>query len=162
MDEEQLKQYQNAKRFIERLLAQYPRTIWEIKTKLAQKKFAPKIIEQVIKEFVDAGFLNDEKYIRLWLENQIKYRPCGRLLCFKKLQTKGLGYELIKNILEKEYPPEKEEQVAEELAKWKMKSLLNFSDDKKVQKIASFLRSKGFNDNVIINVLEKLKLRIIS
>lgn len=155
MDEEQ---YQIAKNFVEKLLAQHPRTIWEIKTKLAQKKFAQEIVGQLVKEFIDAGFLNDEKYIRLWLENQIKYRPCGRSLCLKKLLSRGLEFNSVNNILSEVLTEEKELEIAEELIKRKINFYRDLSQQKKFTKIASFLKSRGFGDNIIIKILEKLKL----
>lgn len=155
MNEEQQDVYQKAKRYVERLLAQHPRTIWEIQTKLRQKKFSQEIAKQVILEFTQVGFLNDEKYAKLWLENQIKYRPCGKILCYKKLLARGLSSSLVKDILDKNYSQEKEEEAAGDLAKRKLKFHRDLESQKKAQKIVSFLKSRGFTDGVIIKTLEK-------
>ncbi|MEW6408426.1 MAG: RecX family transcriptional regulator [Patescibacteria group bacterium] len=160
MNKQQFEKYQNIKRYIERLLAQHLRTVWEVKTKCQQKKFEDEIVKKVMQEFLDAGFLDDRKYAKLWLENQIKYRPCGRILCYKKMLARGLGNSLIKEILEKEYSQEKEEAAARELADKKIKFYRALKGKKMRQKIVSFLKSRGFGDGVVIKVLEKLNLSL--
>jgi regulatory protein len=158
MNKEQQDVYQKAKQYAERLLAQHPRTVWEVRTKCQQKKFESEIVKIIIQEFSDSGFLDDRKYAKLWLENQIKYRPCGRILCYKKMLARGLGGSLVKEILEKEYSQEKEEAAARELADKKIKFHRDLKGEKMTQKIISFLKSRGFGDEVIIKVLEKLEL----
>lgn len=159
MDEEKQEQYQKAKQYLERLLAQHPRTIWEVRTKLQQKKFAREIVEQVIKEFIEAGFLNDESYIKLWLENQIKYRPCGRMLCLKKLLARGLDFSLVNKALDEVFSEEKEFEIADKLISSRARHYQNFTPQQKSPKIASFLKSRGFGDGAIIKLLEKLGLK---
>lgn len=148
-------QYLRARDYVERLLAQHARTIWEIKTKSQQKKFPPEIIDRVIEEFSRAGFLNDEKYIESWLENQMKYRPSGRILCWKKLAAKGLASDLIKQKISEIYPEEMEKEAAKQLIRDKERLYKNLDKQKKAQKISLFLKSRGFGSDAIVAVLEE-------
>lgn len=154
-------EYQKAKQYLTRLLAQSSRTVWEAERKLTQKKFSIEIVKRVISEFAEAGFLDDEKYIRDWLFYQLKYRPAGRRLCFEKLRARGLSVELVNRILDEFFSPEKELEIAENLMKKKINFYRHFNARKKAQKIILFLKSRGFTDETIVKILTKLNLPVL-
>ncbi|MFH2105078.1 MAG: regulatory protein RecX [Parcubacteria group bacterium] len=148
--------YQVAFNYVLRLLSRYPRTVHEIRTKLAQKKYQSDIIDKVLAELANAGQLDDRAYTARWLEAQLQNRPCGRLLCRKKLGQRGVETELIDQALTENYPPEKELALAQKMAQQKEEILSTRSDKKnRQQKVALYLKNKGFAGNVIYEVLNK-------
>ncbi|NQV13540.1 MAG: regulatory protein RecX [Parcubacteria group bacterium] len=148
------KKYQAAFDYALRLLSRYPRTVHEIRTKLAQKKYQPDTIDRVLAELANTGQLDDQAYTTRWLEAQLQNRPCGRLLCRKKLGQRGIATELIDQALDEHYPPEKELELAQKMARQKKEILSTRSDKKnRQQKVAFYLKNKGFPGNVIYEVL---------
>jgi regulatory protein len=153
-----IKEIKKAESFVSKLLSVHPRTVKEIKDKLANKEFGDEIINQVVSHFLDLGYLNDEEYINLWLENQIKYRPSSRAFCFKKLKNLGIDENLIKETLGRAFDEEKEFQVALKIAEDKILELRGLPPKKLMEKLGQFLFRKGFPESVIWKVLENKNL----
>jgi SOS response regulatory protein OraA/RecX len=65
---------------------------------------------------------------------------------------------LINGALEENYPPEKEKEVAYSLSIKKMSLLEKCGNEEKKIKIGRYLSSKGFPEEAIWPVLEKLDL----
>lgn len=148
------KNFQTAFDHALRLLSRYPRTVHEIKTKLTQQKYQADTISQVVEELADTGQLDDQAYTVRWLEAQLQNRPCGRLLCYKKLRQRGIATELITESLDKHYPPAKEMELAQRAAQQKRASLATQDNKKNTkQKIAFYLKNKGFAGDVIYQVI---------
>lgn len=154
------KQLKKAKFIVQRLLEQYPRTIKEIKDKLEDKDFDQNVIQETITYFKKLGYLNDEEYVSLWLESRLKRKPVGRLLCFEKLKQRGVSQDLIWKILDKDYPEEKEKELASNLALRKKQDFEKQSLPRlKIgRKIGVFLDRKGFPEGMIWEILEELGL----
>lgn len=150
--------YQTAFDYALKLLSRYPRTVHEIRSKLTQKKYQAGIIDSVLAELADTGQLDDQAYTARWLETQLQQRPCGRLLCYKKLSQRGIAPELIAQALDENYPPAKERELARQAAQRKKEILATRQDQKNTeQKIAFYLKTKGFPGNVIYETLNQEK-----
>ncbi|MFA6295936.1 MAG: regulatory protein RecX [Patescibacteria group bacterium] len=140
--------------YSQKLLAQYPRTVFEIEDKLKKKNCQPEIITQVIKYLKDKNYLNDNEYGKTFLEFELKNRPCGRMLCYKKLVKKGISKDLASQVLDENYPDEKEIELAKILADKKMREL-KFKDKKTIyRKLGYYLNSKGFSSTTILEIIE--------
>jgi len=141
--------------YVLKLLAYHPRTVSEIESKLLDKDYKKDIIKEVTQEMIELGYLNDQEYAQIWLANQLKNRPCGKSLCYKKLKAKGLNLELITKTLDADYPQELELEIANQLAEQKRKILkVGQRSKNRESKIAFFLKNKGFADNIIYEVLQ--------
>ena len=155
-----MKDFQRAYDIVIKMLSSYPRTIFEVRKKLRTKFFSEEIISKVIKHCQEEKILSDERYAEMWLENQLKYRPMGRILCCKKMLGRGLKIELVNKTLENYFDEEKEVSLAYNLASGKIIELRHKSLTKKqiTPKIGQYLNRKGFPENIIWNVLEKMDL----
>ncbi len=128
-----------------RLLGIRPRSVFEMERKLRGKGFNKEIIEKVIDELKNLELLDDEKFAKQWLEERLRYRPCGRFLVKKKLIEKGIAEEIIDKVLEEFLPPEKEIGFARKIIENKHKEPR--------QKLILFLKSRGFGWEVIEEVI---------
>ena len=148
--------YQAALDYTLKLLSQYPRTVHEIQSKLTQKNYPADLIDSILAELADTGQLDDQAYTTRWLEVQLQQRPCGRLLCYKKLKQRGITSELITQALDKHYPLAKEQELAQKMAQQKKEILATRKNTKNTtQKIAFYLKNKGFPGNVIYETLNE-------
>lgn len=135
-----------------RLLGIRPRSVFEMERKLRGKRFNEEIIKEVIDELKELELLDDEKFARQWLEERLKYRPCGRFLVKKKLLEKGIAEEIINGVLEEFLPPEKEIELAKvEAEKRGYQRGKTRNEDR--QELILFLKSRGFGWEIISEVL---------
>lgn len=141
--------------YVLKLLARYPRTVAEIRTKLATKHCPAEISQVVIQEMIAQGYLDDQEYAQKWLDNQLTHRPCGRWFCYQKLRTKGIAAELAKETLAVHYPEDKELKIARRLAERK-KTEINKPSKERETKIAFYLKNKGFADDIIYKIVSDL------
>jgi regulatory protein len=153
-----MSQFKDSCSYVTRLLAQYPRTIFEVRNKLIKKGYEEKIISETIKFFIENKLLSDEEYARLFLENQIKYRPAGRNLIRNKMIKRGLSRDLVEKFLSENFSREAEEQLACKLAKSKEKETRLKKKKDKISKIGQYLDRKGFSESIIWQTLEALNL----
>ncbi|MBU1178400.1 recombination regulator RecX, partial [Patescibacteria group bacterium] len=134
------KNYQAAFNFAHKLLSCYPRTVYEIRSKLMKKNYGSDLVDKIISELIAAKQLDDQAYAASWLETQLQRRPCGRLLCGKKLRQRGVAVELITESLDKYYPLDKEVELARQAAQNKKETLSTHGNkNKSDQKIAFYL-----------------------
>ena len=140
-----------------KLISMYPRTVKEIFSKLKNKNFDDKSIEIIIEELIEENYLNDGEYAVIWLKNQLRNRPCGRMLCVKLMRNKGLDQKIIDKTLAERYSDERETELANDLAEKKRKNLLGekIKTNKKIEsKITFYLKGKGFASDIIYQSLK--------
>ncbi len=150
--------FKNACSFVTKLLSQYPRTVLEIKNKLAKKGYNDEIIDKTVNFFLKHKLLSDKEYAEMFLENQIKYRPVGRILCKNKMVKKGLDQDLVEKTLKKNFSEKEEIKLAYKLAKAKERMIKSKTKKDKITKIGQYLNRKGFSENIIWQILEELNL----
>ena len=150
--------FKDACSYVTKLLAQYSRPVLEVKNKLNKKGYKKEIVNKTIEFFIEHKLLSDEEYAELFLENQIKYRPAGRILCRNKMIKKGLDRDLVERILNEKFSKGEEEQLAYKLAILKEKIINSKTKKDKISKIGQYLNRKGFSENIIWQTLEALKL----
>lgn len=114
------------------------------------------IIDKVCTRLTELGYLDDEKFIRWWIDQRNQFRPKGyRALSFE-LQQKGIDRALIETIhqeLERDEVSQ-EEKNATVLA-LKLKDKLNrYSVKEQKMKLYTYLQRRGFESSVISRVVD--------
>lgn len=119
----------------------YP--IREFKTKLILKYREKEIVEEIIEEFIEKGYLDDMEYGRSY----IKTHNYGRKKMEFMLLQKGISLDIIKELLE-----ENSDSELEEIKRiW-----LRLGEKEKDKKIVSLMR-KGFQYRDIKKVISELE-----
>jgi len=129
----------------------------ELKRKLFSKGFKAEIISKALEYLKEKKYLDDQKLTAQFVREAIKLKHYGPMLLKKKLFERGVNSEEIEIRLNEFYPFEKQEEIAGELVRKKLKSLPeNLGVKKRNQKIAAFLQQKGFGWDVINALLREL------
>jgi regulatory protein len=111
--------------------------------------------EQVIEKLEDEGFLNDERYATMYAGSKFRILRWGRMKIRAGLRSKGLADHLITQALES-VEEEQYMKCLNELVDAKLRTLKAVSDERVVkQKVFSYLASKGFEENLIFQELNK-------
>ena len=141
-----------------RLVSYSPQSRKLLKRKLSGKNFfSSPVIEKVLEKLSSLGYVNDEQFCKLFVEQKKNHPDWGELKIRHKLQEYGIAPELVNKYFAPEQVCQEQEYIkaSKTLAKrWK-----SFSSKetlaKKRQKAINFLKRKGFKMPIIFNVLEE-------
>ncbi|MDK2895995.1 MAG: regulatory protein [Candidatus Atribacteria bacterium] len=126
-------------------------TNYELCQKLSKAGFSQGEIAEVVETLTEQGYLNDARYVQLYIEEKRATNPKGKKWLQAEFKKKGIPPELIFQYLEKYYPPEKEEEDVGRLARtWLQRG-------EKREKIVSRLLRRGFDWPLIQRVWAQIE-----
>jgi regulatory protein len=140
-----------------RLLGRRQHSSSEIRTKLWQKDYDKSLIESVISDLNENGYLNDEDFIREFVVAKSKFKNWSSKRIKSELVKRGITEKNIEPILNKiNINADVENAMIQ--AKKRYTSLLKRKLEPKElrNKLAAFLFSKGFDYDLIKDVCEKI------
>lgn len=123
---------------------------------LARKGYKTEIIQQVIADLNQRGILNDRRFAELFVKDRLKLKPAGPQKLELELLKRGVTYDVIKTALEPATEPETQKKIAQHLAQKKLRTLSSLDRKQQKQKLYSFLMSKGFESEIITEVIRSI------
>lgn len=132
-------------------IARKMRTEWEIVNRLRQKGFESSIIDTVMTDFRDKKYVDDADYAEMYIRDFLKFKKDGIYKLRQKLQEKRINSRLIETAIEKYVNRDDQVNKALNLARRKMNSLQ--SCENKKEKIYRYLVQKGFESEIVSQVL---------
>ncbi len=133
-----------------RYLGYRPRSEQEIRDYLEKKEIDSKIIEKTVKKLKKQGQIDDREFVKSWI-NWRKNKRKGPYFIKNELYQKGVGKDLIEELLDKCYTKSEEKEIAQEAAQKKgLKSEMTY---KQKGKIYRFLGQRGFSSDIIKEVI---------
>ena len=127
----------------------------EVRKKLTEKKISPHNSEKIIESLKELKFIDDRNYAKLYLEDKLTHKPEGKRKLTIKLAGKGITKETIDDTMGKIYDEETEFKKAEEVLRKYFVKLKQMKPLEKKQKCFRHLLSKGFDYEIINNVLRE-------
>lgn len=140
--------YERAVRF----LATRPRSVSEVRRKLAEKKTPTSIVDTVIGRLEATGYLNDPEFARYWVENRQESSPRGAMALRMELREKGVP----SNVIDEALRDQDGESVALRAAEKKARTLRRTDKRDFRQKMTSFLMRRGFDYETVRTVIDQL------
>lgn len=116
----------------------------EYQTKL-KEGFDASLVEPVLARLIERGYVDDERFARLWIENRSVRKGVSRKKLRLELQAKGVAQDIIENCLSEGIRNEQEE-----LAKVIARKAKKYPDE---QKLIQYLLRQGFNYSDILDAL---------
>ena len=144
--------YEKCLNLAKRYLAMREHSQFQIYNKLVNKNLGVDLINEVLKELQDGGFQSDERYT----QEYIRYRQntgCSSRKIIYELESNGISSELINN--NAHYFID-DRDVLSELVKYKILDK-DISDQKVLMKLINYFRSKGFDNNIILEVINNVQ-----
>ncbi|MEA3500388.1 MAG: regulatory protein RecX [Candidatus Marinimicrobia bacterium] len=143
-------EYDRAKEKAFFLLTYRDHSVNELKTKLKQRDFDEKVIDKTIEYLLENGYLDDEKFGKMYLNELLNNKRSGMMIIRKKLYQKGLSRDLIDNLLENLDDDIFLSNCLFHLKKKKI--LLEKKHDQNIKnKLYNYLSRKGFRYEIILN-----------
>lgn len=126
----------------------------EVRTKLIQAGFSPKIIEPILEKLRSLKLLDDEAFARSFAQARIEDRGYGPLRLERELRLKGIGKALVGRILDESFGRQGGKDRAQALLERRFRGK-DLSNAKNLRRVISFLQRRGYRDSVIAEVLKQ-------
>jgi regulatory protein len=147
-------QIEKAKQAVLRLLSVRMRTRWELRARLARRRFPTEAVETALDDLERVGLVDDRKFARLFLESRIRRRPRSYRVLKQELRSKGLSQENIEEAVEEAASEVSEAELARKALAPKARRLKSMDPDQARARSARFLAGKGFSHSLIEEVLQ--------
>jgi regulatory protein len=154
---------ENQKFFIKQkaftLLGKRLHSVYELRTKLRQKKYDNDLISLTIDDLIKGDYLNDTKFAEMYSDEKLRLKLWGKTKLKSELFKKGIPAQIITEVLDEKFPGSSEElDNALSLAVKKYNSLKNrnMEHQKLVQRLYTFLISKGYSYDIAKQAVGKL------
>jgi len=135
-------------------LATRSRSEQEVRTYLIKKGFSKDIINEILIGIKEKGYIDDYDYAIRFINSKKRAKIVGQNLLKRDLFKKGVDKNLIRKALKETGADLTDPDEIYGLALKKMKSLENKKN--KIAKLIFFLKSKGFEDDVIRAVMDRI------
>lgn len=135
-----------------RFLGRRPHSVGELRTKLSRKGYPVGLMEQVLGHLAELGYLDDEAFARQWVMERGSDR--GNALLRSELRKKSISDEVIDRVLLKHRETHDPAIEAEVVARKRWTRLAD--DPKREAKLSAFLARRGYDYDVIRQVLERV------
>jgi len=136
------------------LLELRDRTEGEIREKMGRKEYEPAEIEKAIDFLKDKDFIDDERFVKRYIENKQSFGTVGKYKIRQKLMLLHLDNALIEENLT-EINPEAEYERANESAQNYL-SHHQVSKEKMYEKVGRHLVSRGYEYDIVKRVLGEI------
>lgn len=115
----------------------------DLQSKWDKKKLPDFITEPLLQELIEEGLINDDRYLRNFIEYQLQERAGEQAVRFK-LARKGIHYETIDSYMEELWEEETVDKNIEFLALKQARKALKLEPRKQLPNIVSFLARRGY------------------
>lgn len=126
----------------------------EIILKLKEWELDNNRIEYIINKLIEEGFVDDNRYARLFVRGKFRQKKWGRIKIVYELKRKNIKGELIQQALT-EIDDEEYMLVLKEVAEKKSRELNSGNTFQKKQKLYTYLISKGFEHELAGSVCKE-------
>ncbi|MCB0804765.1 MAG: RecX family transcriptional regulator [Bacteroidales bacterium] len=133
------------------------RCISDVRQKLSTFHLSDSLNEMIIQQLLKENFLNEERFAKVFAGGKFRINKWGKNKIFYALQSKGIPDLFIQEGLN-EIDPDDYREVLVKLIVAKEGSLTESDLLKKKQKLATFAITKGFEQSLVWDVLNKSNL----
>jgi regulatory protein len=129
-----------------------PRSVQEVRRRLASKGYPEEIIKQVLERLTDVQLVGDRDFAKFWVENREGFKPRSKRALQYELRQKGIASEEITRAVKKVDEPDSAYRAAHTKAmRWKDLDAKTFRE-----KLSGFLARRGFDYTVTRNAVNRL------
>jgi regulatory protein len=138
-----------------RLLSMRDRTEREIRDALAAEGIAVSgVVDEVVAALKRQGYLDDRRLASGYIRFMLEHRPSGPHLLRRKLRQVGVDEVIVEDELAKAISPELEREVAERLARVKLRG--EAKRERGVRRVHGFLSRRGFSSSVVNGICARI------
>lgn len=136
-----------------RLLQRRLRSRAEIEAALRRRNVPGETILAVSAELRVAGWLDDARFARVWIQDRMALRPCGARRLRAELLAKGITPQIAEEAIAALVPRAAEDTMALEQARARLKRLGGLAPVVARRRLAAWLQRRGYAADVIARTL---------
>ncbi len=145
--------YKKAKNYAWQRLARKSQPSAELKAKLKERACSDEIIDRIIRECSQAGYLDDIAWVNAYVKREINRSQSPRSIAYK-LQIKGVSKDLIQEAIENNCGFEERAQGIRALIAKKSRNL-DLKDRAQRDKLIAGILRKGFNLSEVLKIINE-------
>jgi regulatory protein len=126
----------------------------ELQTRLLRKGFDSETTDAALERLAGYGYLNDERFAEVWIENRLAHRPRGKRMLEQELRQKGVDRQIVEETVAGMEIDDR--AAALELAQKRLRSVQGLPPDEQKKKLTGILVRRGFDWGVIHATLEQV------
>ncbi len=126
----------------------------EVRTYLERKGYATEVIEAVLAQLEEDGFLDDARFSREWVENRTTFRPRSQSMLGWELKHKGVSPEAIETALAEADLDDAD--LAFEAAQRALGRYADLPWEDFARKLGAYLQRRGFSAQVTWATIRQL------
>lgn len=131
-----------------------PRSEKEVRDNLVRKKAPSGVIAKIIAWLKEQKFLNDEEFVKWWIEQRSQFRPKALRIIKLELKQKGISKEIIDALIQdSRFRIQEDLESAKKIVEKKIGKYKEMDKREIYQKLGTHLARKGFSYDVIKKVL---------
>jgi regulatory protein len=135
-----------------RFLAYRPRSVAEVRRRLARQGHAPDVIEATVQWLESYHLVDDRAFATFWAESRAQFRPSGPRLLRAELAQRGVSPDLTREVV----AGVDEEEGAYRAAAKRAARLAREDEAAFRRKLGAFLERRGFAYDVIARTVERI------
>lgn len=144
-----------AKAYVERLVAYRPRTVAEVRRRLAAKGFPPEVVRAALSDAEEGGLVDDALFARLYADDRLLSRPCSRRLLAQELRERGVETMLADQAALAALPDLTEADLARRALAARMALWQGLAPDVARNRAAAFLLRRGFAPALVRQIVDE-------
>ncbi|MFQ5752702.1 MAG: regulatory protein RecX [bacterium] len=125
----------------------------ELRIKLQQKGYDHKLVEEVISDLKGVSLIDDLAFALSYAHSRLINRPVGEKLLRSELWHKGVSQEIIDKAVHETYAEKNQLQIARELVDKRKSHYPSLESWKEKKRIADFLIRRGFDWELVKEVI---------
>jgi regulatory protein len=111
----------------------------------------------VIGELTRAGWIDDARFARAWIQDRLALRPCGGRRLRAELLAHGVAAPVAEEEIRSLLPGDTEAEVALQQAQVRLGRLRGLSDTVARRRLTGWLQRRGYAPDVIARTLRVLR-----
>ena len=135
-----------------RLVSRRPRSESELRSALRRSGAEPEVVDAAVERLRQAGEVDDQRFVRAWIENRADFRPRSAFALRLELQRKGVSRELIDQALE----GFSDDEAALQSARKAARRLRAKEGQPFEQRLYAHLQRRGFGHETISAVVRRV------
>jgi len=140
-----------------RLLQRRLRSRAELSAGLRRRGLSPPQVTAIVSDLERAGWIDDRRFARLWIEDRMALRPRGARALRAELRVRGVAPDIIEATLGGLISAEREDGVALDQARRRVERLRNLPANVARRRLVGWLQRRGFGGGAIARALRALE-----
>ncbi len=139
-----------------RLLQRRLRSRAELEAVLRRRGLSHLQVTAVIGDLERAGWIDDARFARAWIEDRLALRPKGARALRAELRARGVAPDVVETALGRLLSRDQEEAVAFEQARRRLERLRRLAPEVARRRLIGWLQRRGFAPGAISHALRAL------